>query len=116
VSYLTLDDPRGHFLLGQTAIALRDPVLLAEAGAFLRFLELPRWVDSDAAAAAWTPEFTLPEPDPGKRIATPGPAGANSATSRPRPVRTRPLGRWTPRARQSGASSAAMLARAGFDS
>jgi hypothetical protein len=61
VSYVTLEDPRFHLLLGQIAAALRDAVLLAEAKAFLRFLELPRWEQKLAQAEkSGTPDFTEP--------------------------------------------------------
>ena len=88
VSYLALGDPRFHYLLGQTAIALGDPVLLAEARAFLRFLGLPHWeqrlTDADASG---TPDFSPPEADPreptGPLVRIPdaagSPAGASSA-------------------------------------
>jgi len=85
VSYLTLEDPRFHLLLGQVAIALRDPVLLAEARAFLRFLELPRWEQKlEEAEASKTPDFTAPEPNPRKRIGEPsgGQHVAGSPTAR----------------------------------
>jgi hypothetical protein len=43
VGHVSLEDPRGHLLLGELAVALRDRKLLREAKAFLRFLHLDRW-------------------------------------------------------------------------
>ena len=43
VAHVSMEDPRPHFLLGQTAVALRDRKLLRESQAFLRFLHFEAW-------------------------------------------------------------------------
>ena len=61
VAHITLEDPRHHFLLGELAIALRDPTLLNESKAFLQFLEQSEWEQRLAAdERAGTPFFAAP--------------------------------------------------------
>lgn len=52
--HVTLESPRIHLLLGETAIGLKDKPLLHEAKAFLRFLSLEsleKALDADAKSA-----------------------------------------------------------------
>ena len=43
VGHVSMGDPDAHLLLGQLAVGLKDRTLLAEARAFLDYLEAGRW-------------------------------------------------------------------------
>jgi hypothetical protein len=58
--HITLGEPRLHLLLGQVAVALRDRVLVGEAGAYLKLLRDDARVRLlDRSAAAGIPDFSV---------------------------------------------------------
>ena len=60
MGHVTLENPHAHLLLGQLAVGLKDRQLLAEAKAFLEFLELDKWAHKlDQMAQSGSPDIAV---------------------------------------------------------